>query len=616
MKTIIKIIKENFKLFLVILLVALVLGYFIGKSSNRPNNTLAEQKESTHQHVDESISQIWTCSMHPQIRMDKPGACPICGMDLIPLKNSNAEIDDKAIEMSESAMKLAEVQTSIVSRELISKDVLLYGKIQIDERLKQSQTAHVPGRIEKLLINVTGEQVKKGQLIARIYSPELITAQKELIEALSLKNKYPALVEAAREKLRNWKLSKDQINVIEQSGNVSSTFEIFANTSGIVVSRKVNEGDYITKGAVLFEVADLSKVWGIFDAYESDLNWISLNQKVEFTSQVIPGRTFTGKITFIDPIINSATRTAGIRIELINPEMLLKPEMFINGIIHSNLKGSENQLTIPQSAVLWTGRRSVVYVKIPQTEHASFKLREITLGAAMKNAYVVLEGLAEGEEIVTNGTFSVDAAAQLAGKTSMMNPTGGAASMPHDMSKMNADSENSIDQSKPKMDIVPKPMNVSSDFKSQLGAVVESYLKLKDAFVATDEKLAATSAKLTLDEIGKVDMSLLKGDAHQIWMKELKSMEENLKGIISMQGIEMKRSHFELVSDHLTIAIKSLGIELKNKKSLYVQFCPMAFDNKGAFWLSADEEIRNPYFGDMMLKCGETKEIIKSGKNE
>ena len=616
MKTIIKIIKENLKLFLAVLLVALVVGYFIGKSTNRSNNALAEQGESTHQHIDESINQIWTCAMHPQIRMDKPGACPICGMDLIPLKSSNVEIDDQAIEMSESAMKLAEVQTSIVSRGLASKEVLLYGKIQIDERLKQSQTAHVPGRIEKLLINVTGEQVKKGQLIARIYSPELVTAQKELIEALSLKDKYPALVEAAREKLRNWKLSKDQINEIEQSGNVSSTFEIFANTSGIVVSRKVNEGDYISKGAVLFEVADLSKVWGIFDAYESDLNWISLNQKVEFTSQAVPGKTFTGKITFIDPIINSATRTAGIRIEMNNSEMLLKPEMFINGLIHSSLKGSENQLTIPQSAVLWTGTRSVVYVKIPETEHATFKLREITLGAAMKDTYVVLEGLSEGEEIVTNGTFSVDAAAQLAGKTSMMNPTG---------EKLSSGSMAGMDMGgeKPKtlpdtkqMDMKTMDMKVPAAFKNQLGDVVEAYLDLKNAFVATDEMLAVASAKSILVELEKVDMSLLKGDAHQIWMNELKSIEENLKGIISMQGIEMKRSHFELVSDHLTIAIKSFGFELRNKNTLYVQFCPMAFDNKGAFWLSADEEISNPYFGDMMLRCGETKEIINSKNNK
>ena len=396
----------------------LLIGWLLFYHSTPEGSTVTTE---VHEHS-ETEKTIWTCSMHPQFRMDNPGDCPICGMDLIPLKNADAEIDDQAIEMSESAMKLAQIQTSFVSKGSASKDLRLYGKIQMDERLQQSQTAHVPGRIEELMINVTGEKVKKGQLIARIYSPELVTSQKELVEAISLKDKYPELIKAAREKLHNWKLSDSQITEIERSGKVRSVFDIYANTSGIVNEIKVNEGDYIAKGTVIFDVVDLSKVWGVFDAYESDLAWISMNQSVEFTAQAIPGKTFTGKISFIDPVIDARTRIARVRIELNNSDQELKPEMFINGIIHSSLKGMENQLAIPQSAVLWTGKRSVVYVKIGDAEHPAFKLREITLGSAMKDTYIVVDGLTEGEEIVTNGTFSVDAAAQLAGKTSMMNP--------------------------------------------------------------------------------------------------------------------------------------------------------------------------------------------------
>lgn len=395
----------------------LLLGWLLFHHSE-PNKK-AEGTE-IHEHA-EAEKTVWTCSMHPQIRKEEPGDCPICGMDLIPLLNANAEIDDQAIEMSESAMKLAEIQTSIVSKGIGQKEVHLYGKIQVNERLQQSQTAHIPGRIEQLLVNVTGEPIKKGQLIARIYSPELVTAQKELLEALSLKDKYPNLVNAAREKLRNWKLSNQQIDEIEKSGKVSSSFDIFANTSGIVTNKKISEGDYITKGAVLFDVVGLLKVWAVFDAYESDLGWIALNQKAEFTAQAIPGKTFSGKISFIDPMIDSATRIAKVRVEIDNQGMQLKPEMFINGVVHSQLKENGNQLIIPQSAVLWTGKRSVVYVKIPNAEHPSFKMREITLGNSTSNSYQVIDGLEEGEEIVTNGTFSVDAAAQLAGKTSMMN---------------------------------------------------------------------------------------------------------------------------------------------------------------------------------------------------
>lgn len=395
-------------------------GLFIGWIFFHSFETERTTKTDKHEHS-EIEKAIWTCAMHPQIKIDKPGLCPICGMDLIPLKKVNSDIDVSAIAMSESAMKLADVQTSVVTKGSASREVQLYGKIQPNEKLLQSQTAHVPGRIEKLYINVTGEAINKEQRIASIYSPELISAQKELLEAVSMGDKYPAILESAREKLRNWKLSEKQIKNMETSSRVTTTFNIHANTSGIITNLKVNVGDYINKGAVMFDVVNLSSVWAVFDAYESDLQWISIGQQVEFTTQALPGKTFSGKVSFIDPIIDPTTRTARIRAEMKNTGMLLKPEYFINGTIKSALKNNDNQLIIPRSAVLWTGKRSVVYVKIPNAEHPTFKMREITLGAAMKDTYVVQDGLNEGEEIVTNGTFSIDAAAQLEGKPSMMN---------------------------------------------------------------------------------------------------------------------------------------------------------------------------------------------------
>lgn len=454
-----------------------------------------------HEHS-EAEKTIWTCSMHPQIRMDKPGDCPICGMDLIPLKNSNAEIDEQAIEMSESAIKLADIQTSVVSRGSANKDVLLYGKVQIDERMKQSQTAHVPGRIDQLMINVTGEPVRKGQLIARIYSPELISAQKELIEALGLKDKYPALAEAARQKLRNWKLSNEQISAIENSKTVTSSFDIFANTSGIVVNLNVNKDDYISTGTVLFDVVDLSKVWGVFDAYESDLPWISLGQKVEFTAQALPSKTFYGTVSFIDPVIDASTRIAKIRIELNNADGLLKPEMFINGIIHSSLKSNTEQLLIPQTAVLWTGTRSVVYVKIPDEEVPTFKMREITLGAAMKNSYVVVDGLKEGEEIVSNGTFSVDAAAQLAGKTSMMNPEGEKAST-GSMEGMDMGAGSNKKESNSSMEMKEKPKEAT---------IVHQMIKVAGNCVMCKDRIESTAKSI-------------KGVVSAVWSAEKKMLD-------------------------------------------------------------------------------------------
>ncbi len=428
----------------------LLLGWiFFHGPSNEKTGTTAE----VHDHA-EAGPDIWTCSMHPQIRKDEPGDCPICGMDLIPLLKSDAVMDDQAIEMSESAMKLAEVQTSVVTRGNVLKEVRLYGKIQADERLLRTQTAHIPGRVEQLLVSVTGENVKKGQLIAKVYSPELLTAQNELLQAMEMADKYPAMLDAAREKLRLWKLSDQQITNIEKSGKASTVFDVFATTSGIVANRKVNTGDYVSTGDVLFEMADLSRVWALFDAYETDLSWISLGQNLEFTAQAIPGKTFSGKVTFIDPVVDASTRITKVRVEVPNPGLKFKPEMFVNGIIKSQQTGSGDQLIIPQSAVLWTGTRSVVYVKLPGADHPTFKMREITLGSSMKDTYVVMDGLAEGEEIVTNGTFSVDAAAQLAGKTSMMNPTGEKVSTGgHDGMDMGQGSEKKTKEKQPATDM-------------------------------------------------------------------------------------------------------------------------------------------------------------------
>ena len=401
----------------------LILGWLIFHQSGTVVETTGTlvQEEQSHSEADH---QIWTCAMHPQIRMDKPGNCPICGMELIPLVSATSDLDPDAVHMTEEAIKLAEVQTTIIGRQDAEKEVSLYGKVQADERRTKTQSAHVSGRIEELLISFTGETVRKGQVIARIYSPSMITAQEELLQAKQLVPAQPALIEAAREKLRQWKLTDEQIASIEQGGKAQTVFDVTANVSGIVLTKRVNQGDYVQQGAALFEVADLSNVWVLFDAYESDLPWIKKGSSVSFTLQSIPGQKFLGKITFIDPVINPGTRVALVRVEASNPGGSLKPEMFVNGVVTSALPKYNNGIVIPQSSVLWTGPRSVVYVKIPGTKEPEFRMREIALGPVLSNSYVVLEGLKEGEEIVTNGTFAIDASAQLAGKPSMMNPEG------------------------------------------------------------------------------------------------------------------------------------------------------------------------------------------------
>jgi Cu(I)/Ag(I) efflux system membrane fusion protein len=419
-----KIFSNKYLNYSLLLLFGIFIGWLFfhsaGKSAKKPE-VLTEKTEST----------IWTCAMHPQIRMDKPGKCPICGMELIPLvKSSTTSVDPDAIHLSKEAAELANVLTSVVTEQIPVKEVRLYGKVQADERLLQSQVAHVPGRIEKLSVNFTGEQVSKGQVLAEIYSPELITAQQELLETVKTKQQQPELYEASKEKLRQWKLTDNQIEKIENSGIIQNNFEVVSNTSGTVTARRVNTGDHISQGTVLFDIADLSRVWVLFDAYESDLQFLTKGEKISFNLQAFPGKDYSGNIVFVDPVIDPVTRVAKVRVETENQTGKLKPEMFATGIVSSTLIEYRNNMVIPRSAVLWTGKRSIVYVKQPGDEPV-FKLREIGLGPMLGESYVVTDGLTKGEEIVTSGTFSVDAAAQLEGKPSMMNPRGGkTSSMP------------------------------------------------------------------------------------------------------------------------------------------------------------------------------------------
>ena len=395
-----------------LVLAGLFLGWLLFHSNNKTTN---EQKSTV-----ESKKQIWTCSMHPQIHLDHPGKCPICGMELILLQNAGAKVDSNAVVFSKEAMELANVSTSVVSRQKPVKEVRLYGKVQADERLLQNQVAHIGGRIEKLYVNFTGEPVRKGQLLAVIYSPDLITAQQELIEAAKSKLTQPDIYQAAMQKLMQWMLTENQIAQIEKSGKVKTDFEVYSNTSGIVTAKRVATGDHVSEGSVLFDIANLSNVWVLFDAYESDLPFLKVGNTISFTLQAMPGTNFSASIQFIDPVIDPVNRVAKVRVEVGNAGWKLKPEMFATGVVKANLNEFKNKLVIPRSAVLWTGKRSIVYVKQPNASEINFKMREIELGPMLGNSYVVERGLTEGEEIVTDGTFSVDAAAQLAGKPSMM----------------------------------------------------------------------------------------------------------------------------------------------------------------------------------------------------
>lgn len=588
---------KKYIVYIVILAVGLLLGWLLfGGSSN---------KETKHNHDEiAETNQLWTCSMHPQIMQPEPGDCPICGMDLIPAEAGADGLAADQFKLTKNAMALANIQTSIVgSSKADDNGIKLSGKIVANEKANAVQVSYFSGRIERLNVSFTGEKVNKGQLLATIYSPELYAAQQELITTASLKESQPALYKAVRNKLKLWKLSEKQINQIEQTGKVKENFPVYATISGTVTEKLVEQGDYIKQGQPLLKIANLNSVWGNFDVYENQIDLFKKGQEINVTTNTYPNKKFKGKVDFIDPILDNRTRTVKLRVVLNNKDEVFKPGMFIEGKIKSLTSTKEKSLFVPSSAILWTGERSVVYVKTNQDQPV-FEMRQITLGNQIGSNYKVLKGLENGDEIVTNGTFTVDAAAQLQGKKSMMNKDGGKVTTGHEghlgmdsnSSKNNADHTNMNER-----------LEVSKAFQLQLKKVLESYIKLKDAFVKNNSSKATENANSLLDNLNNVDMKLVKDEAHNHWMSLVKEIKSSTIGISKAANIKEQRNHFKHLSSHLIKAVQLFGINEK----VYVEFCPMADSNNGAYWLSKEEKVINPYFGEAMLTCGEVKQVIE-----
>lgn len=574
----------------------LLVGVLIGRILFSPTSTVPHQE---HQH--ESIAEVWTCAMHPQIRKNEPGLCPICGMELIPVSSADAQsLDINQVQMTEAAMKLADIQTVIVGSAMPEKQLYLPGRIEADEREIANVTAHFSGRVEKLHADFTGQFINRGQLLATLYSPDLVTAQKELFEAMKFRSSNPSFYQAAVQKLKLWELTDNQIRSIEEKGEPQFNFNVYAPRSGTIISRKISEGEHVMDGQALFEIADLNRLWVLFDAYESDLPWIRVGDAISFRVQSLPGRTFESVVTFIDPVVNNQTRTASVRAEINNEDNQLKPEMFVEGIVNAGLTSSEETLMVPKAAVLWTGKRAVVYVKQPQFEQPTFEFREITLGTDAGEYYVVTNGLTAGEEVAANGVFKIDGAAQLQGKISMMNPQGGRMTGGHQHQEMTA-VEHEIEVAS--MRTFESPV----DFRNQLKEIYTAYLPLVEALANADVKEAQQSAGHLLNVINQVDAKGLLQEAGDAWTGDQDILSNAVQSMLDQQRLTGYRKTLPLLSDQLYQTLVKFQVET----GAYRVFCPMAFGSHGAFWLSDSKEIRNPYLGEQMQTCGTIYDNLK-----
>ena len=568
--------KENIIYIGIAVVVGLLVGYLIFGGGTETSTT------DEHDHSTEITSgEMWTCSMHPQIMQQEPGSCPICGMDLIPADNGGEGLAVNQIKMTENAMVLAGVETIMVGSGVDGEDhIKISGKVAVNQESDAVQSAYFDGRIESINVNFEEEQVRKGQRLATIYAPALVSAQQELLTAAKLKESQPQLYKAVRNKLKLWKLSDGQINQIEGSGQVLENFPVYANVSGVVSEIMVEEGDYIKTGSPLVKVANLNSVWAIFDAYENQLSLFKEGQTLNVSTTSYPNETFMAKVSFVAPVLNKQTRTLEVRAELDNKKGMLKPGMFVQAEVGVANNRDGEVLTIPESAVLWTGKRSLVYVQ-PNQNSSTFEVREVELGNLMNGSYVVNSGLQSGEMIVVKGTFTVDAAAQLQGKKSMMNQGGGI--------QMGHDGHSDIGST--------MKMEFSEEAATKFSELLKVYLNLKDALVASDQEKTQTLAKRAVGMASNI--SGLQMD--DMAKSHISQLEKQLNELATKTSLEGQREVFVPLSENMIqIGQQMQGLDSK----LYVQHCPMANNDKGGNWLSLEEEIRNPYYGDAMLTCG------------
>ncbi|MDP4655997.1 MAG: efflux RND transporter periplasmic adaptor subunit [Algoriphagus sp.] len=560
--------KNFFSTKIALISITLIVGVFLGWA-------ISPATTDTHAHEEgEGLPSIWTCSMHPQIRLPEAGDCPICGMDLIPGdQEATGNSNPQAFQMTPEALALAQVQTLVVGGAQAKKELILSGKLQADERENASLTAKFSGRIEKLFVTFTGEQVTTGQRIATVYSPELLTAQKELLESAKTKATFPQLYQASKDKLGLWKLSATQIAEIERSGQVKERMDIFADQSGVVLQKNVSVGDYVSMGSVLFTVTNLNSLWLMLDVYETDLPFVALGDDIQFTVAGKPGETLSAKVTFVDPLINANTRAASVRAEIRNVGNTLKPEMFVTARIQTRNTASSTEVMVPRTAVLWSGKRSIVYVKVPNAALPEFVMREVTLGNRLGENYQITAGLQAGEEIVSYGAFALDASAQLSGKPSLLNRSS------------------------------TQQVEVSAAFSQEIAAVVSAYFQVKNSLVKDQIPTAAT--QLLAQALAKVSSAAGTGKEKAKWEKIKAELSQATAKIKGAKDIGAARTQFSNLSASIIQLAETYPL---SQQVVYKDYCPMAFDNKGGYWLSETEDIRNPYFGASMLSCGEVKQ--------
>ena len=363
--------------------------------------------------------KYWQAPMNPSFIRDEPGKSPM-GMDLVPVYEDQGEEDEQVIRINPTITQNIGVKTETVKIRNLSRTIRTIGRLTYDERKVMHVHTKYEGWIEKMQVDYTGKEVKKGELLMEIYSPEMVSTQEEFLLALKYSesfkdNPFPEitlgadrLLNSTRRKLELLDVSKQQIDALIRDRKISKTMQVLSPVDGFVINKPAVHGMRVVPGKSLYTIADLSNIWVLADIYEYELPWIKIGQPVKMELPYYPGKEFSGKVTHIDPYLESKTRTIKLRMEFDNKNGELKPEMYSNITLESII--DKKAVAVPEEAVIHSGKRDIVVLL---TKSGGFQSREVTLGAAADGYYQVLKGLEEGEEVVVSSNFLLDSESRL-----------------------------------------------------------------------------------------------------------------------------------------------------------------------------------------------------------
>lgn len=576
------------------------------RSGDMSTNSGVTASTTGTEHATNGGKPLYQCSMHPNIVADKPSKCPICGMDLQPVSQVQAEgIPGRAaVQLSLVQQQLINIRVTPVVSAPATKTLRAVGVVTYDETRLADVNSKLSGWVERLYVDKPGQFVETNQRLLALYSPDLYSAQQEYLlasqQAKNLDHKHSrppgdqlnafmqvnrdgteSLLRSARKRLELWDISVEQIKALEETGKPADTLELMAPSRGFVVQKNVFPKQMIQPGMVLYRIADLSTVWLDAAVYEHELPFVKVGQSATVTVDAYPSQTFTGEVAFIYPILEPKTRTAKVRVVLDNSEYLLKPGMYGNANLVEDLG---EQLLVPAAAVFDTGKRQYVFA---QKEPGLFVPREIRLGPKMDDRVVVTKGVAAGDLVVVDGNFLLDSESQLKAAASGSTEDSPPSHKAHEHPSA----------------AIPLP----TEARELFAPLIKDYLTVQSALAQDSmDGIPAASARMIKQTEALIRSEVAPPDKLDEYRAGLTNLKAKLSALTATE-LEQARAQFGHVSEALVSLLTHFSPP--TDEPLIVASCPMWKTSPGR-WLQTGKELKNPFMGKKMLTCGETQRVI------